>query len=52
MTATPIRGVRIPDSLWLPVQAQARAEQIDVSTLIRQLLRGWLDRHDEQVGEK
>lgn len=48
---TPIRGIRIDAELWARTQTQAAAEGLDVSTLIRQLLRGWLDTHNEQ-GEK
>lgn len=45
------RTVRIDDELWAQVQAQAEAENIKVSALIRQLLRGWLNQHDDK-GEK
>ena len=37
------RAVRIDDDLWTLVQAQAAAEGINVSDLIRRLLRGWLN---------
>ena len=45
------RSIRIDAELWARTQTQARAEGLDVSTLIRQLLRGWLDTHDNE-GEK
>lgn len=45
------RSIRIDAELWARTHTQAAAEGLDVSTLVRQLLRGWLDVHDEQ-GEK
>lgn len=41
------RSIRIDDDLWARVQAQAGTEGIDASTLIRQLLTGWLNMKDD-----
>lgn len=46
------RSVRIDDDLWAQIQEQAKSDSLDVSTLIRQLLRGWLNMHDDIQGEK
>ena len=46
------RAIRIDAELWAAVKAQAAAEGITVSDLVRQLLRGWLDNHDDNKGEK
>ncbi len=43
----PKRGIRMSDELWREVQAGCAAEGIDASTLVRQLLRGWLNMKDE-----
>lgn len=45
------RSIRIPDDLWHRVQTQAAQDHINVSDLIRGLLRGWLD-DDKLEGEK
>lgn len=47
---TTIRGIRIPDDLWAQVKSQAAQDHINVSELVRGLLRGWLDTDNE--GEK
>lgn len=47
---TPMRYIRIPDDLWHQVQSQAAQDHINVSDLVRGLLRGWLDADNE--GEK
>lgn len=47
---TPLRTIRIEDDLWEQVKSQASAEGINVSDLIRQLLRGWLDKHNDKEG--
>lgn len=46
------RAIRIDAELWERVKAQAAAEGITVSDLIRQLLRGWLDKTKDNEGEK
>ena len=51
MTATPIRGIRIPDPLWSRVQTQAAREGVTVSDLVRGLIAGWLDEDDQQEGD-
>lgn len=45
---TPQRGIRIDDELWDQVKSQSSAEGINVSDLIRELLRGWLDKHQDK----
>ena len=40
------RTVRIDDELWEAAKEQAESEGIDVSDLLRQLLRGWLNTRD------
>jgi len=40
------RTVRIEDELWEAAKKQAEAEGLDVSDLLRQLLRGWLNTRD------
>lgn len=45
------RAIRIDAELWERVKTQAATEGITVSELIRQLLRGWLDKHDDNKGE-
>lgn len=39
------RTIRISDDLWELVRTQAGAENMNVSDLIRSLLRGWLNQH-------
>jgi len=39
---TPLRAVRIPDELWQAFQAQAKEESRDASTIIRELMRDYL----------
>ena len=40
------RSIRIDDDLWYKAKEQAEAEGIDLSDLMRQLLRGWLNMRD------
>lgn len=50
---TPQRGIRIEEDLWAEVKARADTEGINVSELVRQLLRGWLEKsEDNKQGEK
>lgn len=46
------RAIRIDEELWAQVKAQAAVEGITVSDLVRQLLRGWLDKAKDNEGEK
>lgn len=49
---TPMRYIRIDDDLWARVQAQAGAEKVSVSELVRGLLRGWLSGRQDNEGDK
>lgn len=40
---TPRQSFRIDPELWAQVRAQAKAEGINPSDLVRALLRGWLN---------
>ena len=40
------RSIRIDDDLWDKAKEQAESEGIDLSDLMRQLLRGWLNTRD------
>ena len=39
----PVRHVRVPDALWTPAAAKARDQGETISTVVRQLLRDYLD---------
>jgi hypothetical protein len=41
---TPIRGVRVPDDLWLPAQAKAKDRGEDLSSVIRAALQRYVKR--------
>lgn len=42
------RTVRIEDELWDTIQARTEAEGINASDLIRQLLRDWIARNNQE----
>jgi len=35
---TPLRAIRVPDSIWLPAQARAKEEETTVSAVVRDAL--------------
>lgn len=46
------RGIRMDDDFWAEVKTQAAHEGINVSELVRGLLRGWLSARQDDEGEK
>ena len=42
MSATPIRSIRIPQTLWLKAKAKAKAENDTVSRIVVKLLSDWV----------
>lgn len=46
------RSIRMDDDFWQEVQAGCAADGINVSELVRGLLRGWLDSKRDNEGEK
>lgn len=44
----PHRTIRVPDDLWKPFIETAKANGTDASTVLRQLIAGWLEDQKEQ----
>ena len=42
MSATPIRSIRIPQTLWLKAKAKAKSENDTVSRIVVKLLSDWV----------
>jgi len=42
MSATPIRSIRIPQTLWLKAKAKAKTENDTVSRIVVKLLSDWV----------
>lgn len=45
--ATPLRNFRIPDDEYQAAQAKAKQEGTSLTTVVRELLRAWVDQTKE-----
>jgi predicted HicB family RNase H-like nuclease len=45
--ATPLRNFRIPDNEYQAAQAKAQQEGTNLTTVVRELLRTWVDKTEE-----
>ena len=45
---TPLRAIRVPDSIWFPAQARAKEEDTTISAVVRDALQEYGTSVDEE----